>query len=412
MPRFSEYGGGIWHDDTADTIEISNSIIAGNSADGGSDDIAQGGSSLDVRFSLIGVANGPDAPTINTDFNQTGTQVTPLNPLLGPLADNGGSTQTHAPLVGSPAIDAGFNFRAKDQNGNDLLFDQRGFNRIFNANADGSATVDLGAVELNPPLVVSTRRDEGGVLKRPDLINTFAATFNADVVVTANDLVIRNDTLGGAVVDTSTLSFSYDSANRTAAWDFGSLLLDPAFYLFELSNTITSSGLSLDGDANGTAGGNYAQSIYVALPGDANLDGQVNVLSDAFTLVGNLGVTSGASWAQGNFNDDEAVNVLGDAFILVGRLGQSVVPPASTASSVTAKATSLIATAAVTTQVSALSDGAQSPSFISDHHDAHDWFMDVKRASHPPDPTGLSLAGSQDLDAAFESGDLVEALIF
>jgi len=29
--------------------------------------------------------------------------------LLGPLTDNGGATQTHAPLAGSPLIDAGAN---------------------------------------------------------------------------------------------------------------------------------------------------------------------------------------------------------------------------------------------------------------------------------------------------------------
>jgi hypothetical protein len=57
--------------------------------------------------------------------------------------------------------------------------------------------------------------------------------------------------------------------------------------------------------------------------GDANLDGVTNVLGDAFTLVGNLGTTSGASWADGDLNADGVVNVLGDAFILVGNLGAS-----------------------------------------------------------------------------------------
>ena len=60
-----------------------------------------------------------------------------------------------------------------------------------------------------------------------------------------------------------------------------------------------------------------------------NLDGSVDVLGDAFALVGNLGTTTGAVWADGDFNGDGAVNVLDDAFILVGRLGQSVLPPAA-----------------------------------------------------------------------------------
>lgn len=60
-----------------------------------------------------------------------------------------------------------------------------------------------------------------------------------------------------------------------------------------------------------------------ALLGDANLDQQVNVLGDAFTMVRNLGTTGGATWVNGDFNGDGAVNVLGDAFLLVGNLGTS-----------------------------------------------------------------------------------------
>ena len=101
------------------------------------------------------------------------------------------------------------------------------------------------------------------------------------------------------------------------------------FYSFELSSDIvsTSGNLGLDGDADGTPGGAFIEPIYVAIPGDANLDGQVDVLGDAFALVANLGVTGGATWAQGDFNGDGDVDVLGDAFILVGNLGRSVILP-------------------------------------------------------------------------------------
>ncbi len=54
--------------------------------------------------------------------------------------------------------------------------------------------------------------------------------------------------------------------------------------------------------------------------GDINLDGVVNVLGDAFALVGNLG-SSATSWSEGDLNADQTVNVLGDAFRLVGNLG-------------------------------------------------------------------------------------------
>jgi hypothetical protein len=42
-----------------------------------------------------------------TPFDQDGTPQAPLDPLLEPLADNGGLTLTHALRPGSPAIDRG-----------------------------------------------------------------------------------------------------------------------------------------------------------------------------------------------------------------------------------------------------------------------------------------------------------------
>ena len=62
-----------------------------------------------------------------------------------------------------------------------------------------------------------------------------------------------------------------------------------------------------------------------ALLGDVNLDGMVDVLNDAFILVGSLG-QSVTSRSQGDLNADGAVDVLNDAFILVGQLGQSNAP--------------------------------------------------------------------------------------
>lgn len=56
--------------------------------------------------------------------------------------------------------------------------------------------------------------------------------------------------------------------------------------------------------------------------GDLNLDGEVNVLGDAFVLVANLG-NPATSYGQGDINLDGEVNVLGDAFSLVGNLGNS-----------------------------------------------------------------------------------------
>ena len=88
----------------------------------------------------------------------------------------------------------------------------------------------------------------------------------------------------------------------------------------------------MDGDADGIPGGAYVRTIHVALPGDTNLDGQVDVLDvldvlgDAFTAIAKLGTTIDAVWAQGDFNGDGIVEVLADAFLLISQLGQSVLP--------------------------------------------------------------------------------------
>jgi hypothetical protein len=57
-----------------------------------------------ARFSLIGKGGGSGIS--NTNGNQVGTSGSPIDPRIGPLANNGGPTRTHALLAGSPAIDA------------------------------------------------------------------------------------------------------------------------------------------------------------------------------------------------------------------------------------------------------------------------------------------------------------------
>ena len=63
--------------------------------------------------------------------------------------------------------------------------------------------------------------------------------------------------------------------------------------------------------------------------GDFNCDGEVDVLNDAFILVGSLG-SSVMSYSDGDANLDGTVDVLDDAFVLVGNLGMSntSLPPA------------------------------------------------------------------------------------
>ena len=117
------------------TVTVKNTIIAGNNGY----DIPIGEEVISLGYNLIGVTNNSGfADGVNGD--QVGTRPNPIDPLLGPLQDNGGLTRTHAPLPGSPAIDAGDNAGAPSS-------DQRGMARILDGDADGTATIDVGAFE-------------------------------------------------------------------------------------------------------------------------------------------------------------------------------------------------------------------------------------------------------------------------
>jgi hypothetical protein len=124
-------GGGIAHD-AIGAITINSTIVARNHDSSGPatpdlfGDVA-------ADFSLIGNSAGGIATGAH---NLVGTAAHPIDPKLGPLANNGGPTKTHALLPGSPALNAGANVDG-------LTFDQRGhgFNRVV-----GSAP-DIGAYE-------------------------------------------------------------------------------------------------------------------------------------------------------------------------------------------------------------------------------------------------------------------------
>ena len=311
--------------------------------------------------------------------------------MLGQLADNGGPTLTHALLAGSPAIDAGSDTLAIDANGVPLTTDQRGteFERSKFGRADiGAFESDFDALPFAPH-VLSTTIDEGGVLARPDLWNTLTVIFDANVTVDAEDLSLVNDSTGGVAVDLSGISFSYDSSTHAATWDFSTLRspLDAAFYTYQLdAGSITNEGLRLDGNVDGTGGDDHVTQHYVAIPGDANLDGVVNVLGDAFRLVGSLNSATNFAWANGNFNGDERVNVLGDAFSLVGNLNRDVRLPSTVITSKSEIATDL--------QLAPTSSSLALESF-NDKQDKMSNGVYVRKTSFYP-PT-LTLAGDHEL---------------
>jgi len=73
-----------------------------------------------------------------------------VDPGLGSLANNGGPTETHALLAGSPAIDHGTSCPPPST-------DQRGMTRPKDGDNNGTSVCDIGAVETSfPPPTTST----------------------------------------------------------------------------------------------------------------------------------------------------------------------------------------------------------------------------------------------------------------
>jgi uncharacterized repeat protein (TIGR01451 family) len=138
------HGGGI---ETAGALDLGNSIVAENSAPVAPDvgaDLSRTTGLSSVGLSRVGhnlIGDGSGA----TGFDRTdlvGTSLSPIDPKLGPLQDNGGPTFTEALLPGSPAIDTG--------DGTEPYlptYDQRGnpFARV------SGRSVDIGAFEVQQP---------------------------------------------------------------------------------------------------------------------------------------------------------------------------------------------------------------------------------------------------------------------
>lgn len=98
----TNYAGGIGAQDDPAKVVLRNSLVAGNTAPVSPD--CEGAIGSEGK-SLIGNSDG--CSFFAQPGDQVGTGAAPIDPLLGPLADNGGPAPTHALLKSSPAVDAG-----------------------------------------------------------------------------------------------------------------------------------------------------------------------------------------------------------------------------------------------------------------------------------------------------------------
>jgi hypothetical protein len=229
------------------TVKLTSTIIARNTASVGRDIY---GSATSQGFNFVG--NSSDATMTATTGDQFGTGASPIDPMLGPLQDNGGPTKTHALLPDSSAIEAG--------NSTGFGTDQRGFSRPVDSptipNVGNGA--DIGAYEVqadslpgcNNGTAVVTSNSDGG----PGSLRGVIATACADSTISFADNVRGTINLtSDELLINKSLAINGPGANLLSV-QRSATVGTPAFRIFEVapaSVVASISGLTI---ANGSAG--------------------------------------------------------------------------------------------------------------------------------------------------------------
>lgn len=193
----AENTGGAGLNVSGGTLTMQNTLVAKNGSPEQPTDCA--GTVVSARRNLFGSISECDyTPGLGDLTGNTGSV---LDPRLGPLADNGGPTLTHALLEGSPAIDSGNNITC-------AATDQRGVARPL------GAVCDIGAYETQGPQVSSSLvRTVSTLTARPGDTLTYSITLSVDEAAT----ITLVDTLASGLnyVDNSASSgATYDAATH------------------------------------------------------------------------------------------------------------------------------------------------------------------------------------------------------
>lgn len=137
------------------TVNSNSASTSGSNLDLNLDSLVRDTIVADPRGAGDSCANRLPSDGFNLDEDSScefdeGTDLEAVDPMLGPLADNGGPTPTHALLPGSAAIDRGSAFGS--------TVDQRGLDRRVDfatvSNTEGGDGSDIGAFELQAPVTI------------------------------------------------------------------------------------------------------------------------------------------------------------------------------------------------------------------------------------------------------------------
>ena len=258
----ADFAGGIEYAPEApatDFLNLQNTIVSGNTTQGQVPNLY--GNVTDNGYNLLGAE-------LQGHLSGTG-DVFSANPLLGPLTDNGGPTQTMTPLVGSPAIDAGDPSQVNTA-------DQRGVNRP-------SGGVDIGAVQATQNyFLVSNSSDTGaGSLRQAitDSNNTTPLAGGPNVIQFDSSLSGATITLGGTELPQITKNVTITGLGASSLAISG----NSTSRVFDIANgaTVDISGLTIENGNLGTSGNG------------AGVTNAGNLTISASTISGNTGKNGG-----------------------------------------------------------------------------------------------------------------------
>ena len=178
---------------TSTSVSVDNTIVGGNTAGGSGNDCFG-------QFNTNGFLLVEDRGDDCVFFGGTGNSIFGQDPELGPLADNGGPTLTHALGEDSPAVDAGQSAFAVDQRGEPREDNQDDLGAFESAD-DGNAVV---ACSTSSPLSFDADGDGSPTDVMTDDFS--AVTGGSFRGATGEFAGVRNES-GSVDVDLSTCSF-------------------------------------------------------------------------------------------------------------------------------------------------------------------------------------------------------------
>lgn len=211
-----------------DAADLTNVTFSGNAASTGGAVLVQSGSPLSFRAVLLDTgtsgancvgsvtSRGSNISDDASCFFSNGYDQVVTDLVIGPLASNGGPTETHALLEGSPAIDAVRGSCSVDgtMNTQIITVDQRGVGRPADGNGDTVLACDVGAYE-RPAGVRPTVTQIPDQRTTHDSPTGLIAVRVNDADTPLSDLTLTARSSNQVLVPNANLQFGGSGGNRT-----------------------------------------------------------------------------------------------------------------------------------------------------------------------------------------------------